>query len=64
MHEPRPPPTPSSTAPLLHEFLSLVLQVLGQVRSSSAGRSDQEAKLVDDTQLALQLPTDLEQPGQ
>lgn len=34
------------------------------MRSSSAGCSDQEAKPVDDTQLSLQLSTDLEQlPG-
>lgn len=49
---------------LLHEFLDLVLQVLGQVWASPAGGSGQEAEPVDGTQLSLQLCTGLEQPGQ
>lgn len=48
----------------LHEFLGSVLQVLGQVWSSPAGCSGQEAEPVDGTQLSLQLSTELEQPGQ
>lgn len=49
---------------LLHEFLDLVLQVLGQVWASPAGGSGQEAEPVDGAQLSLQLCTGLEQPGQ